>query len=205
MGCDIHTVFQAKKAGVWQDIENRWDEPRAYTLFTWLAGVRDNGSITPISAPRGFPHDFVVQDDGEGYDIHPVSCVTAIAQFKRNWIKDGDALHVWMGDHSFSWLTADEILAATTGTTVESGVIGIEAYRRWDGSQPQMYSQGVYGNGVVIERAGRRRGIPYPDFVTHVWVEWEMPLHARFRGFLEMMRGYKEDFGEVRIVFGFDS
>src|SRR5687768_8031889 len=98
MGTDVHAVWQAKKDGRWVDIESRWDQRRHYFLFAWLADVRNgfgfagiptHDPIKPVAARRGVPADFNVEayESGNGPD-------------------DYDA--PWLGDHSFSWLTADE-------------------------------------------------------------------------------------------------
>jgi len=93
MGCDIHGRVQYRYSpeSSWFDggpIENG----RNYTLFSVLAGVRAYDDIS-ISDPRGYPDDFVVDDNDDielGYD---------------------DEKHkYWMGDHSHSWLMVDEIV-----------------------------------------------------------------------------------------------
>jgi len=123
MGCDIHTVFQAKIDDAWVDIHVPcWDEPRSYALFGWLAGVR--GDETPIAEPRGLPADFIC--DGHGY--HPdQGMVSLYSSHHRiySWGREEShgpkaSMHPhlepldrlkYMGDHSFSWLTLSEINA----------------------------------------------------------------------------------------------
>lgn len=136
MGCDIHTVFQCKRDDKWIDIPHEFEENRQYDLFAWLAGVR--GMIEPICEPRGYPPDFVVQDD-----MHPCS-IRVAPKWRRLSIKDWDTAAIWMGEHSHSWLTADEILSAE-------------------------------------------------------------PQYAAFAYFTDEVRRLKDEFGEVRMVFGFDS
>lgn len=95
MGCDIHAVFQKKTPEGWEDVDSVWPQDRHYALFGWLAGVR--GSVTPISEPRGFPEGF-------SFDLE--------AQ---------DHNQEWMGDHSYSWLSAKEILEAPSQVFVRGG------------------------------------------------------------------------------------
>jgi hypothetical protein len=99
MGTDIHFVFQAKskRYDEWEDINSDLNccfvfntIPRDYALFAWLAGVRNNSSINPISEPRGLPADFEVNGNYHTTD-------------------HGDH-KILMGEHSYSWLLDDEII-----------------------------------------------------------------------------------------------
>src|SRR3990167_8499361 len=83
MGCDIHAFVEVK-------VDNEWlhyAEARIngnYNLFSRMADVRNDNSITPISSPRGLPKD-----------------ISKMVSLHRNrWGKDG---------HSDSWLSYDEI------------------------------------------------------------------------------------------------
>lgn len=80
MGTDIHGGLYTKLSdGVPWCRVVEIEDKRNYTLFSILAGVRNYHNITPISEPRGLP----------------------------DWIKP---IRDWkFGDHSFSWLTLDEI------------------------------------------------------------------------------------------------
>lgn len=90
MGADIHGVLQESFDGKrWHTIATIEDD-RNYALFSALAGVRNYNDIVPIDEPRGFPEGFEV--DG---DVHNVS------------YSDRE---VWMGDHSYSWLSIDELV-----------------------------------------------------------------------------------------------
>lgn len=89
MGCDIHGRVQYRyEDGEWFD-DGPIPDCRSYRLFAALAGVRNgygfagmptHEPIKPISEPRGLPDDIPNHDD-----------------------------QIWFGDHSFSWLTLDEI------------------------------------------------------------------------------------------------
>lgn len=97
MGCDIHGVLQSRFKRVdgsvssWMD-ECEIEDTRHYLKFAYLANVRNYYSVTPISEPRGLPEDFEMKQSGYEVDTHSL------------WGHD-----VWMGDHSYSWLTLDEI------------------------------------------------------------------------------------------------
>lgn len=87
MGTDIHGVIQVKLMGRWKSV-SLFPAFRDYSAFAALADIRNDGSITPISLPRGVPEDFELRDDGYYY---------------------GDA---WMdmGDHSHSWVRFCELI-----------------------------------------------------------------------------------------------
>ncbi len=86
MGADIHGVVQVK-----QHPESRWysditvEDGRNYALFAALADVRNYADITPFCAPRGLP---------EGFEAEPYQ---------------SDRPDAWMGDHSFTWFTPQEL------------------------------------------------------------------------------------------------
>lgn len=107
MGCDIHSVFQKNTEKGWQDIVTDYNEERHYALFSWLAGVRNypETGIVPISSPRGLPDDFQIEDEDH-------ASTKELMGRRAKWLNDGEAPHIWMGDHSHSWLGADEILSA---------------------------------------------------------------------------------------------
>ena len=84
MGTDIHSVFQRQLPdGSWQDIYTHYEDNRHYTLFGILAGVRDREH--PRFSINGIPKDFTIEDDGTHNNK-------------------------WMGDHTFSHLTGEELL-----------------------------------------------------------------------------------------------
>lgn len=84
MGCDIHAHIEKTIGGKGRFFEEaRISIPRAYHLFSFLAGVR--GGEEPIVEPRGFPDD-------SGW---------ATKEEFEEW--DSDA-------HTPSWLTLEELL-----------------------------------------------------------------------------------------------
>lgn len=124
MGCDIHLVTEVRRDGRWHIAEpfypcracgpdgwydegeacywcggekriNHFSE-RSYGLFALLAGVRNYYEVMPLAEPRGLPGDSPAVEAHQEYD----GC--------------GDRLRmdpIWLGDHSFSWLTLGELLA----------------------------------------------------------------------------------------------
>lgn len=201
MGCDIHAVFQAKQDGKWIDVPSKFEADRHYFLFSWLAGVRNGFGfagvptytpITPIDEPRGLPADFDLGEDGD----HP-------SEFgEPAYDKPDGTPSVWLGDHSHSWLTADEILSAPDPDNVwRTGVVPIEWFRQWDGhTPPANWSGGVFGGNVFVA--------PSPTDVdeksTHVQICWKQP-HGSLSYFTDEIKRLKQEYGEVRMIFGFDS
>jgi hypothetical protein len=163
MGCDIHAVFQKRTDAGWEDVPTTWDEGRHYFLFSVLAGVRNGfgfagtptyDPVKPISEPRGLPADFAMDDEA-----HPVASVDLLGWHAR-YHQDDEPIERWMGDHSHSWLTADEILAyekAGGQRAVErTGILSLEAYREWDKvSQPSAWCGGVFGQRNPRQHAQR--------------------------------------------------
>lgn len=88
MGCDIHSyVEQLDAEGRWQNVDTAapfdW---RSYSVFGFLADVRNYSAVTPIDEPRGLPDD-LSPDVAEAWDY-------------------------WRGDaHSATWLTVHELAA----------------------------------------------------------------------------------------------
>jgi len=88
MGCDIHSYVERKndKDGGWECFSNF--EPfnfRCYSVFAFLAGVRNYSKIPPISNPRGLPVDV---SDGIRRKYEECAC----------------------NHHSASWLGVDELV-----------------------------------------------------------------------------------------------
>lgn len=86
MGCDIHCYAERKTKDGWEDIPGI--EPfdwRSYSLYGFLAGVRNYSGIPPISNPRGLPAD----------------SSETVKRERDDWDFDG---------HSTSYLTVEELL-----------------------------------------------------------------------------------------------
>lgn len=195
MGCDIHAVFQARVDGVWVDIPTEYDERRDYDLFAHLADVRNAIGATPIAYPRGLPEDFEV--NGED---HPVPREMAYPWEVRASEKYGGHITRWMGEHSHSWLMAEEILDHDFSGGIDRRVITLDQYVTWDGVSP-MYPncRWTAGPGIKVSPAGNLA----PD-TTHVEVEWVVPTDE-FDYFTNEVCRLRIIYDEVRFVFGFDN
>lgn len=196
MGTDIHAIFQRKIEGGWADVKSDYDEDRHYGLFAHLAGIRNGRGfagvitgqpVTPISEPRGLPDDFPV----DHYFNHMVGKDIASHD-------DGEC---WMGEHSHSWLTADEILAHQFGGEWKSGIITVGSLAIWGGvSAPESYCGGISGQGVIVAETP----CDITKDCTHVRVFWRQPAE-QFGYFINEVKRLQLEHGEVRMVFGFDS
>lgn len=151
-----------------------WWEARDYETFARLAGVRASAeSPPPISEPRGFPED----------------CPPAEFRLSEPYWEEG--YNAWeLGDHSYSWLSAREILEYPHWTPVlRRGYVDRVTYDRWKsegGESPESWATWV----------------SHPQ--NFVYCEWtanrEWPV-------LDFVRAWVQVYGidEVRFVFGFDS
>ena len=207
MGTDIHVVFQKRTPEGWEDVPHNYSEDRHYFLFAWLgdvrngfgfAGVRTFNRLNPLSSRRGVPEDFVW--DG---DTHPVSSLEVFGLRRREFHGEDEPLGIWMGDHSHSWLSADEILnAPSIGTFWCTGVLKIEDFLQWDGkSEPEHYSGGVMGDGIKVAPSP----VDVDEACTHVQVYFTKNQDESVKYFVDEVRRLKELHGDVRMVFGFDS
>ena len=141
MGTDIHTAIEKRQAdGSWKFVNVPLETWRCYDVFAILADVRNGygfaGCYTgegfnPISEPKGLPTDCK-------YD-------------RVNYSYDDD--YLYLGDHSFSWLTLRELKEYDYDQeTVLSGVLSEQEYIKWKeaggGFPKNGYSGGVSGWAV---------------------------------------------------------
>lgn len=203
MGTDVHAVWQKKTNNKWEDVQSNWNQNRHYQLFAVLAGVRNGfgfggiktgDAIQPISEPRGLPQDFVMSND-----VHPTEEQNA-PEYLRGY---GNFVDVWLGDHSHSWLTSEEMLKWYEHAEVVTkiGVITIDQFKNWDGKEPESYCGATFGPGVKVcdVRAEITEGC------THVKVYWDSPLKEELKYFFDEVARLHNLYGGVRLVFGFDS
>lgn len=152
MGCDIHCQAERRIDGEWAAIPGPMPlDCRSYRLFGFLAGVRNYSAVPPISEARGLPPDVDYDED-----------------------RDGER---WLGEHSFSWLSLDELTAFDYEQVIED--------RRVTRQQPN----GVISGGET-GRPGEGVKLTYREFLGGWYFEELRKL---------------EEVGAERIVFGFDS
>lgn len=214
MGTDIYGVFQRHDpaTNTWHDIESKYEQDRHYQLFAVLAGVRNGygfagvvtGSpVTPIVPQRGLPADFQVDDSGD----HPLATTDHMDPRRRKWHEQDEALVVWMGDHSHSWLDSTEMLAwwAEAPAVIKTGIVDRNTYEAWDkqGSPPS-YCGDAWGPNIVIVNDDKVSMEKTPDW-TMVRCHWKSKLADELAYFFDEVKRLHDEHGLVRFVFGFDS
>jgi len=165
-----------------------------------FAGVITGYPVKPIADPRGLPDDF--QMDGE--EGHPIKALSIMDVRRQKYQEDGDPLTVWMGDHTHSWLTGEEMLQyrSAAPTITKCGIISRSQYDEWDKkSSPSSYSSGgISGRDVVVaESADDTRSW------THIRVFWLFDLGSELSYFFDEVERLTAEHGSIRFVFGFDS
>ena len=215
MGCDIHGVFQERhgnKLPLWVDIESKYEFNRHYQLFAVFAGVRNGfgfagiptgDSVDPISEPRGLPDDFVVKN---GED-HPVNFEDVLSEIDRECQTDGEEPYVWMGDHSHSWLSGEELIEwrKKDVSATQCGVLSREEYSKWNGmDRPPSYCGACSGpDTIVIDNTNYGKSC-HPNW-THIRCQWNSRLSDELGYFFDEVERLAGEHGSIRFVFGFDS
>lgn len=217
MGTDIHGIFQRHDGSQWIDVPSTYDFGRHYQLFAVLAdvrngygfaGVKTGEPVKPIAPRRGLPPDFEM--DG---DDHPLASADLESPWRQkarlehpDWYVD-EKLAVWMGDHSHSWLTADEMLAwyAKAPRVIKTGILDRAIYDAWSGEgNPSEWCGGIGGGGVVTINDNELEKREVPGW-THIRCEWESGLGQELAYFFDEVKRLADLHGRVRFVFGFDS
>ncbi len=216
MGTDIHYDFQKKvkkdDCEIWETIiidDENYDSPhyipRNYLLFSILADVR-NGTgfagvltykpVVPISEPRGLPDDLPRDEDGKDTS-------------REGWCFNEDEEDWRYGDHSYSYLSSEEILDYFKEEvfTTRFGIITKEQYLDWDRkTQPDSWAGGVWAQDVkVLENVDGNYPETLEGDITHVRVSWEVNICESLEFFKKMIENLVEEHGPIRMVFGFDS
>lgn len=204
MGTDIHGFVQSRyNESRYQNVAEI-ESGRNYRVFAMLAGVRNgfgfagvktHEPLIPISEPRGLPSDL-------GLSFWP----------KVENCEDD------FGGHSFSWLTLSEIRdwPYWDAPLAMTGVLERAEYERMQktgGAEPEAWSGGVSGPGVIITT---HKDVVYgdaPENWTHIQWNWTVPFNQYARTFklwidyLCSKYGWiiDKDPAAIRLVFGFDS
>lgn len=108
MGCDIHSFAERKLNGKWLKVEEgfielsedhkriykkeKGNEPfdwRSYSMFAFLANVRNFDCCEPISEPKGWPEDSVFLDSmyerNDIYEDEPMTNKQDIESYAHSW------------------------------------------------------------------------------------------------------------------------
>lgn len=217
MGCDIHSVAQVRKKGVWVTVGERLNDDRNYDTFGLLANVRNGSGFAgvdtgdgwiPISEPKGLPDDFQI-DDNERHG--------ATGELDEDGYDDSG---VWMGDHSHSFLTLQEMLDYKHWNkgTYKRAFVSESDYLQLRGTQeePESYCGGISGRNIVTmpakeyDRLERMKALPKGKEI-HVHYQWGKTYkdNAVYTDIIPTLKEIAKEHGvgpeDVRLVFGFDS
>jgi hypothetical protein len=118
MGCDIHSFAEVKRNGKWERLTEKvfksWDgslidapfDLRNYSVFGFLADVRNYSDCKPLSQPKGFPQDSEWLNEIHKKDKDLTNL--------RYYLEDGDY-------HSHSFFTLKELVDFDYEQTFEDG------------------------------------------------------------------------------------
>lgn len=211
MGTDIHGGFiKLNKDGTKQPIKTNWEMDRDYTLFAILAGVRNgygfagcyrHEPVAPIAEGRGLPAWLsVCEDDNESPDVY------------NKWEKD--TLGDWIGDHSYTYMTLDEILSweGWKEHILRGGVVDIDHYKETVATkvEPKHWCGDIVGDRIKIHQWDNKNPT-IPEDATHVRCQWvsARTLGEDYSWFLDEIKRIKEEHSsedsEIYLVVGFDS
>lgn len=182
MGTDVHASFHYRakneETGTdeWRFCEHNYEGNRHYHLFSWLADVRNGygfagvptgNAIKPLAEPRGLPEDCIFWPEPKTEYSY------GSPEWRAYWANGGEDY----GDHSFTWLTADEILAGIpeiVGRT-KMGVLTLSEFNQWDKvSEPESYCGGRGGRNHVTLPANKitKRHIKAQAYADAIGSEW---------------------------------
>ncbi len=215
MGCDIHIAIQCQEPdGQWVNVpwQQVWTyegadkavpgipvapdvfRSRNYDLFGILADVRNGSGFAGIHTGDGWPSIAPGRGLPEG-------------------VSEPDDYS--LGDHSFTWVSLDELKAFpwdTTQTTLY-GVVPAEDYERLSaaGESPTSWSGGISGHGIVTYETDQYRAVKAAGLLSkRPYVRMSWPETARtatydwpgkvFPWLDELAAGRP-----LRLVMGFDS
>ena len=245
MGTDIHAIVQRREGEGWVNVDMTWPETRyrfehpllgrnydAFAILgnvrngTGFAGIYTSDGFDPISDDRGFPRDFIVVGE-DGYvrcDVHQIK-PDVLARIDDEDFEDPVwycEVCTWMGDHSFTWITARELIDYDWNAPVRKRmVIDWPTYKAWaiDGGRegfPRDWCGDVSGAKVVKikEDSIAEYGTAFIDKQiadgNSVYVEafHSYPRSMAARKLHDEVIPWLESLGDpddIRIVMGFDS
>lgn len=224
MGCDIHIAIQRQESdGRWREVpyQDLWNfdgAPKAvpgfpvapegwrnrnYDLFGILADVRNGTGFAGIVMGDGWPSIAPNRGFADGFSeaLPDPSCP-----------EDGPR---YMGDHSFTHVTFDELKAFpwdATKTTLY-GVVEAEKYESLAGTgkAPTSYSGGISGPGIKTYSPNQYReakangGLAVHPYVRMSWQETAREATNDWPGKVLPWLESISDGHQLRLVIGFDS
>ena len=223
MGCDIHIVIQREETpGNWREIVYQ-TEPygnkkpvdgfpvapapfmnRNYDLFGLLADVRNGSGFAGIVTGDGWSS--IAPDRGlpEGFDEEAVAPDPTRPKGPRS-----------LGDHSFTWVTLDELKAFPWDSTVTQlyGCVKASEYEALVavGETPTQYSGGIFGPDThVYSPHDYALAKDFGELVKEPYVRMSWPETARsathdWPGTVIPWLDSLAEGRALRLILGFDS
>ncbi len=198
MGCDIHISIQRQaKNGKWITIPAN-DAPehfdwRNYHLFAILADVRNGIGFAGVPTSGAWP------------SIAP----------QRGWpdtFKEGGT---YMGDHSYTYVTLEELQAFDWDHVTRTlyGIVPAKVFEALDGTgdSPETYSGGIWGGGIVtyepdVYRARKAAGtLCASPYVRMSWQETAREATGDWAGRCLPWLTTLAKGRPLRLILGFDS
>lgn len=193
---------------------------RYYLLFAVIAGVRNrygfagtyrHEPLIPIAEGRGLPDGITSDwfDNNVSYGAYGYGCVTEDKPKSES---------LDLGDHSFNWLLGSEILDwfKEEHCITQVGILGKEEYFKWIDNgygEPNSYCNAAFGVNIVLYDESDPDQLLFKlvhnfkqyDDVTHVRVSWKENINESLSHFKDMVQKVVDEYGEIRMVMGFDS
>lgn len=170
------------------EFSNMPDGQRHYDWFGLLANVCNGNNIQYISEPRGFPSDYIYNEDKE-----------------------------YLGDHSHSWVRyIDFHTIDWEQKIVLTGVISFDKYIQLKNTNqtPNGWSKSISGPNIKIismEEADVFIDTGLYDKSIHYYVEYKWFkvykewFNEYFDSWIIPLKQLTDKYGDARIIFGFDS
>lgn len=225
MGCDIHVVIERQEEDGWHEVvyqsapydsigEKTLDgfsvapqdfTSRNYDLFGILANVRNGSGFAGITTGEGWPSIAPERGLPEGFEAEAISP-------NPRYPEDGAR---YLGDHSHTWLTLDELKAFPWDgiSTTLYGVVPAEEYERLHAAKekPTQWSGGITGPGIATYdrpsylEAKRMNSLAPKPYVRMSWEETARQATYDWPG---KVIPWLEELAEgkpLRLIIGFDS
>lgn len=203
MATDIHGFFQKYEPNLnlWVDIASEYDEKRDYYLFSILANIRNSNDFSYIDLPRGLPKEIYLNEENL-YKTHSLSLWNSRIQNETSYPEDN--YEIWLGDHSYSWLSDHEMIEWNSSAKISrlDGLIFYSEYSKWNKkSDPNFdYSQYKPSTTIVTEEEYLKGKIG--DCVE---VNWQQDIREYLAYFFDEVIRLKKLHGKIRFIFGFDN
>lgn len=167
MGADIHSFVEIKKDGKWELFENevfpdyrdkKTSDPfghRNYSVFGFLADVRNYSHCKPICEPKWLPEDSEYLNSQSDHGFNWLG-EKGTSTKRHDILEDGNY-------HSYSWLTLKELIDFDYDSTFEDRRITINHFNEYGGV--------IGSNGSGISEVGGGSIISYREHLGESFFE----------------------------------